>query len=309
MGAIQRKEEAIETSVSATLPILLDQRKEIMSIACCGDVKKMCALMITHNLSIKDLLFVDKKSGATIFQNICALGHLELLLFFESMLPRKDFIEYLFLSNNIDAKVIEIPVLKSQPLVVKYLFDMKEVQNQYKNNDPMIFRICYWLFGYNSNSVLTDYVLSALQISKEKIIKMLSYQCPKQPGYKQGANAYHLHTIIDCVILYGSFDHLQRLIGAIGELAFIVNVFHLDGWRGDAMYSAVRIKNIKIIEYILSIDEIKKKYMSDNNFLYRLVKILNQFIANKKAVQCVVEVLGITEAKLKELKAFLNVNI
>merc|ERR1712228_696081 len=44
--AIQRKEEAIKSSVSATLPTLLDQQKKIMGVACRGNVKQMCSLMI-----------------------------------------------------------------------------------------------------------------------------------------------------------------------------------------------------------------------------------------------------------------------
>merc|ERR1712228_710026 len=57
--AIQRKEDAIKSSVSATLPILLNQQKEIMEVGCSGNVKKMCCLMITQNKEIKDLMFVD----------------------------------------------------------------------------------------------------------------------------------------------------------------------------------------------------------------------------------------------------------
>merc|ERR1712228_747300 len=90
--AIQRKEEAMKTSVTTTLPILLNQQKEIISIACLGKVKKMCSLMITQNKSIKDLLFVDRASGITILQKVCRLGHLKLFLFLESMMSRKEFI-------------------------------------------------------------------------------------------------------------------------------------------------------------------------------------------------------------------------
>merc|ERR1712228_104142 len=56
--AIQRKEEAIKSSISATLPILLNQQKEVFGIACRGNVNKMCALMILQNQSIKDVMFV-----------------------------------------------------------------------------------------------------------------------------------------------------------------------------------------------------------------------------------------------------------
>merc|ERR1712228_982540 len=243
--AIQRKEEAIKGSVSATLPILLDQQKEIIGIACSGSVKKMCSLMVTQNKGIKDLLFVVKESGSTIFLSICGLANLKLLKFLESMMSRKEFVESLFVSNNNDQKCIEGAMGKSQASILKYLFDMNEVRDRYKNNDPMIFRLCYWLFVKNSNSDLADYILSALQISKEKVVQMLSYKCPQQPGYKKGAMAYHIYTIIGRVIFWGSFNHLQRLIDVIGKQAFIDNVFNLDGWNYDAMFLAMHKKNFK----------------------------------------------------------------
>merc|ERR1712228_645616 len=298
--AIQRKEEAITSSVSATLPILLNQKKEIKGIASSGSVKKMCALMVTQNLSTKQV------ANLGTFLKVCSLGHLQLLKFLESLISRKEFIEYMFESST---TLIELAIKKSQLSVVKYLMDMNEVRDRYKHGDPMIFRLCFCLFVYNSNSDLTDYVLSALEISKEKVVQMISFKCPKQPGYKQGAEAYHLYSIIGRTIFWGSFNHLQRLIDVIGKQAFIDNVFNLDGWNYDAMFLAMYKKNLKIIEYILSMNEIKEKYMSDNNLLYRLVGYLNKFIANKEAVQYVVDLLALTEAKLSELKAFRNIDV
>merc|ERR1712228_1152981 len=64
--SIQRKEEAIKTSVSATLPMLLKQQKEIFGVVCSGNVKKLCSLMIAQNKGIDDLMFVDKESKKTI---------------------------------------------------------------------------------------------------------------------------------------------------------------------------------------------------------------------------------------------------
>merc|ERR1712228_1107224 len=307
--AIQRKEEAFKTSVSVTLPILLNQQKKIMEVACRGKVKKICALMISHNLSVKDLMYVDKLTQATILSNVCALGHLKLLIFLESLMSRKEFVEHIFWSNNYDEKPIECAVFKSHPLMVKYLLDMREVQARYKNNDQMIFRICFWLFVQNSNTDLTDYALSALKISKEKVVQMLSYKCPKQPAYKKGAHTYHLFTIIGRVIMWGSFCHLQRLIAVIGKRAFIDNMFNLDGWNDDAMYQAIAKKNMKIIQYILSIDEIKKKYLSDNDLLFRLVSNINQVIESRDIVQHIVDSLGLTEAKLSELTSFQQIDV
>merc|ERR1712228_492714 len=116
--AIQRKEEAITSSVSATLPILLNQTKEIKGIACSGSVKKMCSLMITQNLSTKQV------ADNGTFLKVCSLGHLQLLKFLESLMSRKDFVEQMFVSNGSDSKPIEIAVMKSHSLLVKYLLDM-----------------------------------------------------------------------------------------------------------------------------------------------------------------------------------------
>merc|ERR1712228_317607 len=213
-------------------------------------------------------MFVNKANGDTIFHKLGSLGNLKLLMFMETIMSRKEFIDHVFLSSDVDVSPIECAVYKSHPLMAKYLLDMKEIKARYKNNDQMIFRLCFWLFVQNSNTDLTNYALSALKISKEKVVQMLSYKCPQQPGYKQGSHTYHRFTIIGRVIMWGSFGHLQRLIAVIGKRAFIDNMFNLNGWDEDAMHQAIAKKNIKIIEYILSIDEIKKKYLSDNNLLF-----------------------------------------
>lgn len=169
-------------------------------------------MMITQNLSIKQV------NRTIIFRKMCGLGHLELLQFLQSFISRKEFIEKIFKSSSADVKPIESAVWKSQLSILKYLLDMTEVRDRYKNNDPMIFRLCVYLFVRNSNSDLTDYVLSVLQISKEKVVQMMSYKYPKQSnvGYlKQDAKRYHKYSIIDRVIFWGSFDHLQRLIDVI----------------------------------------------------------------------------------------------
>merc|ERR1712228_443042 len=176
--AIQRKEEAIKSSVSATLPILLNQKNQISTVGCSGDVKKMCALMITQNKGIKDVMFVDEKSGDTILHKVCGFGHLKLVLFLESMMPQKEFMDHIFLSNKQNKNPIEDSVRYSHASLVKYLFDKKEIQDRYNNNDLMIFRLLIFLFTFNSSPHITEYVLSALQIEKEKVISMLSFKCP-----------------------------------------------------------------------------------------------------------------------------------
>merc|ERR1712228_989124 len=245
--------------------ILLNQQKEIFEVACNGNVKKICSLMILQNKGIKDVMFVDKKSGNNVFHNICELGHFKLLKSLELMMDKTEFIDHIFLCNDSDdEKPIEYAVWRSKALIVKHLFDKNEVRDRYKNNDPMLHRLLIFLFAFNSNSHIIDYVLSALQISKEKVIKMLSYKCPKQGRDK----LYHEFNILTAIIWAGTFEHLQRFIDFIGEQAFIDNVFNRDKYDADVMRWSVQRNNVKVIEYILSIDQIKKKYASDNSALH-----------------------------------------
>merc|ERR1712228_332233 len=108
----------------------------------------MCSMMILQNRSIKDVMFVDEVSECTIFHNICLLGHFKLLLFLESMMSTKEFTDYVFHCNNTNnQKPIEHVVGFSHSLLVKHLFDKKEVQERYKNSDPLMFRLIIQLFG------------------------------------------------------------------------------------------------------------------------------------------------------------------
>ena len=75
------------------------------------------------------------------------------------------------------------------------------------------------------------------------------------------------------------------------------------------MYYALNLNKTKIIAYILGIDDIQKKYMSDNDALYGLVLSLNYNIHRKEAVKCVVDTLGLTEADLKELASSRPIDI
>merc|ERR1712228_719672 len=98
-----------------------------------------------------------------------------------SMMEQNEFVNNIFMGNNNDGmQPIEYAFRFSQSSVVKHLFDKKEVQDRYKNDEPLLFRLFMLLFSMNSNVYLSEYVLSTLQMNKEKVIEMLSYICPQQ---------------------------------------------------------------------------------------------------------------------------------
>merc|ERR1711933_367898 len=223
------------------------------------------------------------------------------------MMPHKQFVDQLFVSNKRDTKPIEYVVRYSYSSIVKHLFEKKEIQERFKGNDQMIWRLCLYLFVCILNEEVRDHVLSALQITKQKVIEMMGYKCPKPQNFDDEAKPYHIFTIIGRVVWLATLDHLKHLVAFIGQQALIDNVFNLNGWNQDAMNVAMLKKDIKTIEYLLSFEEIKKQYMSDNDLLFRLVSTLNEFIEShteaKVAAKYIFGTLGLTESKLKELKA------
>ena len=305
---IQRKEEPMRSSVSQILPILLDQKKGIGGIACNGSWREMCSLMVLQNKSIKDLMFVDEASGTNIFHYICKFGHLKLLKFFDSMMDRKEFIDHVLLKNINAQRPIDMAVrYMASSSLIKFLFDMQDFQNRYKNNDKMIFVLLLSVFGGNPDPQITKYILSALKIDKAKMSQMLKYQYPKAE-FEDSGRRYHCN-ILTVTLCRGTFANLKNLIDFVGEQAFIDSVFSVDNSGVDLMGEAVQNKAMKYVKYILSFEEIQSKYMSDNELLFRLCSSLNAQIGNKEIVKYVCDSLGLTAEKIEKLKAFRDINI
>ena len=306
--AIQRKEESLRSSVSATLPILMDQKKEIMRIGCGGSVKELCSLMILRNLSIEDVMFVDEESDNTILHHICNFGHLKMLKFLGSMMPREEFIQSLFHSNDIE-NPIECAIARSQLSTVRYLFDkyMKEVCDRYKNSDKKLKWIMFLGICRNSDVNLMNLVFRALEIEKEKVVQMLSYRGRQLP-YAMSRN------ILNEIVCYSSLDNMRKLVAFIGEEAFVKNVFNLDRHSHDSVGCALYVDRPKFVKYLLEHDDIKKNYLSDEELLIRIVKDLRRVIKNRgkkanKIVEYVIDTLGLTQATLKALQHVIDISL
>merc|ERR1711920_737555 len=178
-------------------------------------------------MGIKDIMYVDKASRRTIFHTICIFGHLELLKFLESMMDRKEFVEHLFLPSSTDRNPIEYAFSRSNLAIIRYLFSIKEIQDRYKNNDSLIFRSCILLFGVKyssevSNVTFAELVLSALQITKAKVVQLLNYKHPKREKqkvdmYSKNAKNYHKFSILTGVLYFGSSEHLEPFVNFIGK--------------------------------------------------------------------------------------------
>merc|ERR1719384_2401150 len=105
---------------------------------------------------------------------------------------------------------------------------MEIVKERYKDNNDLIFRLCYFMFVWNKNKYIIDYLLSVLNLSKEKLHQMMSYKCSKP---NPNSLPYHKLGILDEVVNRSTFNALKTLVSFIGEQSFIDNIFINNDWN------------------------------------------------------------------------------
>eukprot|EP01084_Bolivina_argentea_P093190 167625_1 len=237
--AIQRQQEAIESSVAKILPLLLDNHKQLFAAACRGNVKSLCKLMVIDNKSVNELVAIDKTNENTILHMICKFDYQKAFSFLQSLLSKEELVKFLFLPNNLNQTPLEYAVRYSCVAVVKQLFDIKEVVVKFED-DQWLFRLFIHLFAANKNSHLIDYILSVLNVSNDKIIDMLRFKYPQpQREWANGAWDYHLYTIITEIVRKNTVVALKKFIQIIGEKTFLNEVFNVDGYNQNALEKGV----------------------------------------------------------------------
>jgi len=301
--AIQRKEEIIKSSFTKTLPIMLNQNKNIMEAACMGNVKEMCDLMITQNLSIKDI------TALNVFNKACNLGHLRLLKFLESLMDRETFVRHVLKPNHGDSMPIHQAVHFGWIFVVRYLFSMKEIQEAYQNDDVLLFRLLMALLCQNVDDSVTEFVMKACNISKEKLLEMLKYVCPEQPFVHWQAPAWHKYRLLNSTVYWGSSENFYKLNKLIGRDALLDNVFDVDGHGREVIEYCIRQQQNEVIQYLFEIDEIKQKYLSNDDLLHQLVGGFIRCSSHyKDCVAFAVNEFGLTKERLMELNDYQSID-
>merc|ERR1712228_52335 len=156
-------------------------------------------------------------------------------------------------------KPIEIAVAKSHAPIVKHLFEMKEVQDRYKDNDTLMSRLCISLFAFSSDYII-DYVLPKLKIGKDKVAKLMSHKCETSTW------------VLFDEILTDSVKNLKRFVDFVGKDAFVDHL--LKKSTMDLLFANNRLKT----EYLLSFKEIRDKYMSNDVLLFELIKWMDEVL-------------------------------
>eukprot|EP01083_Nonionella_stella_P039281 106840_1 len=304
--SIERQKEYIQNSVSLILPSLNDSDKKMFIAAKQGNVNSLCELMVLNTKTHKDILKINKENHQTILHTICLLGHQDAFLFLKSILSVNLFIHHLFLSNNRNQKPIEYALRNDDVFIAKYLFTLKVIKQKYIDDENEFFRLLYWLFCHGKNEKLIDYILDiSLNISHEKIAEFVinyKYKPKSNQIFAKNDYKYHKYTIIARTVERNkTLNGLKKVVSIIGTKALIEAIFISDGWNMNGVEYAIKLNKMKTMQYLLSFAEIRNRYLSDKNQLFRLLYWLFARSSNEDMIDYVLSELKVSNQMIRKL--------
>eukprot|EP01083_Nonionella_stella_P076109 207222_1 len=307
--AITRDKEYYETSVSSILPILLNHDQQVFVAGNMGDVKALCDLMVVNNKTVEDVMKVDEESGESILVNICAFCHLKAFKFLETVVSKDVFIERLFLSNRYNTNGIEALIECGNDPMLKHILCIDAVREtyNYKNDKNSFWRLLFWLWTAGTCSVI-DWVKNDMKITHEQNLEMMSHKYTKtlltslQVSAGSSAFQYHKCNILNMTVRRNTLDVVQKLVSSIGKKTFCELAFNADSWDVNALEEGVRYNKLKIIKYLLGLDQIKNAYANTESLQWRLLFWLFTYsFVLEETIDYVLTELNISNEKIIEL--------
>eukprot|EP01084_Bolivina_argentea_P194418 333567_1 len=228
-----------------------------------------------------------------------------------SMIGEKEIVTQAFVSNpTTNVNIIEYVIWNNNIEMVKYLISLNHVKDKYLNDKDELYRLIFWLFIEGTEKII-DFVLNELNISNETLIKLMGYKYDAKNDKNQymstSATEYQYCSIL-CQLVYrcNSLDRLKKLVSYIGEETLARYMFIPQRKNGyDSFKYCIYRTNVQMIEYILSIDEIKKKCFNDENIMGGIVHLMIK-VFDEKMCKYLMNELKLNEKKLKDLQPMSN---
>eukprot|EP01084_Bolivina_argentea_P162386 282624_1 len=107
-------------------------------------------------------------------------------------------------------------------------------------------------------------------------MQIIDYKYPKiihdsTLSYASSVFQYDHYRIITRMARNSDLNAMKKLISIIDEKTFIKQVFIPNSWNVNAVEYTISRNKMELLKYMLSFDEIKNKYLNDNDQFYRLM--------------------------------------
>eukprot|EP01084_Bolivina_argentea_P000967 1774_1 len=270
------------------------------------DNAKVTRLMQTKNL----LTFVEMARCAGTYR-ISVYKRLA------AMMGPKVFAECLVRSTAVDVSITKngfgYKKNEKDSSIIKYFLTLEDVVDQYRQTNYSIHLLLCALFVQCIDDDIIDCVLKALNLPNEKVLEVLSRKYnehSKQPEYTYEEEDWAHWNIVGQIVChsYTAFPNLQRLklfvsyfgANALSETVFMSDVNNVNPL--EYAMCAVRGRyccDPKVIEYLLSFEEIKNGILKNTQILWRIV----YFLCRKKDMR-ILNALELKEEQLTPLISF-----
>eukprot|EP01083_Nonionella_stella_P094043 263768_1 len=295
---VTRQRDYIEHSIANILPILLDDDKQLFVSSSMGDVKTLSKLMYEQNKSEAFMMKIDDKSNESVLVNICKRGHDKAFAFLQQVISPQLFADRLLATVN---SPIQGAIWNNQINIVQRIFSMQVIVDKYKSNHDELFKLMCMLFGNDellklqqtTNVKTIEIVISLLNVTNEQIRFLISYKPSKE---------VERNSIIGCAAR-SSVGVIKYLVSKIGETMFVDHVLVSDYRNINGIEYCIKKKQIEILKYILSLEHVVDKCLSEKETLWRIVWWMANYY-DADIARCLMTQLKLNEKILRELQAF-----
>ena len=303
--SIERQKTFIDESLSRILPQLLNKDKQLFVSGNLGNVSKLCQTIVLNNMSIQDIVQIDKISKESILTNICCLNNVKAIKFLMCIIPHDLLINRLCTPNRYNILPMEYAVKHNQTNVLNEIFLMDKMISKYQRNIDLLFRLIYCVRHRN----MFEFLIKKLNLSKEKFVQLLDHQYSHilneiVNNSGDSVDRYVNTSLITNIGLktYASVDVLKVLVSIIGDEQFVKHVF-IPGFANKTIIeSAVRRNKNKMIKYIFSFDNVCNVYKTDPYWIHRLLFWLKRNKNDcKDTFEYIVSKLELTKESVKKL--------
>eukprot|EP01083_Nonionella_stella_P237258 832475_1 len=277
---IQREKEFMDSTVSAILPLLMSEKRQILVAGNKGDKQALCDLMVINNQSTHDLMFIEQESKECILHNICALNKVSAFKFLKSAIPETSiFVDRLFAVNRYNHSSMGISILEGNTTILKDILSIKEVRGRIKQDKRLLYRTLLDAFVHAPHESVTDICLNVLEIPNKTLAEMLKYEYTDLEAMENNAgNTYHQCTIPGYVAVYNktysddydAVDRLKKLRSLVGDTVFIDSLFAVRSFGFNAMEYVVSFDNKKdLLTYLMGIEGVKDRVSKATLSMYQ----------------------------------------
>ena len=211
----------------------------------------------------------------TILSRIGWSGNVNTFKKFISIVGDKPFAANALVPDYVNTTILERAIRSKKVDIIEMVLSYDEIKQEIVASKYWLYRILWWLFrGEYDSSDTIMFVIDQLNLSKDSIVDLVTnyrYQeMTSNNKLRDNAWDYRDSNILTGMTYFGDYISLKTLCSIVGETTFSKFVFVRDEDNTTALECAIHKNKVKMIKFMVSLDDVKTVYQSQSYWTYRL---------------------------------------